>query len=545
MIHSDFDWSQPLNLAIIAGLVGLLAVQVWLLIRLTPPARRLVRAVLNALLWLLLAGYVWQPVWQTATPAARVLLSGDEVPTAVARHVQDSLHLPDRFTVRNYTGDFAQVTLLGQTFPNELLSRLSGSEVHWIPYPQPNQLQDVHWKAMLRQGEMQRVSGRIRSAESQWLRLSYAGQTLDSVNVSAGDQPFMLQSPAFSKGRTQLELMLGNSKLSRTPLDTIRFFTRPAEPMAYQFILDNPDFETKTLADWLGRNGQAVQLTTTVSTNVRNSLTINQPKARTPDVIVTDPGNAANPVVKRAVLAGKRVLFINLTNPDADVRTINQALGSRFSVRKVANVESVSVGSGLTALPWQFNPSLNQQPAPGYPVAVQRTAGLVGVSLLNETFPLALSGDSTAYARLWYTLLAPFQPPGRHTISIDAPVFSGLRTAIQVNNAPRTTSLLRVGTDTAQLSPSAINPLSAVGVYRFTRTGWLPLADSLAVFVDAVPGNSVGENRMVGAYVLAHTTPSGQRPVVRLPTESRVTEWVWFALFVGCFTLLWVEPKLG
>ena len=540
MIHPDFDPSRPLNWCLVAALAGLLAVQVWGLVRRTPPGRRAVRAVLNGLLWLLLAAYAGQPVWQSPAPTTRVLLAGDEVPSAVARHIQDSLHLPERFTTRNYTGDFAQVTLLGRTFAPELLNRLSGSDVRWIPYRQPDQLTDIHWKGMLRQGEMQQVSGRIQSTANQWLRLSYANQTLDSVRLGTGEQRFALQAPAFVRGQTRFDLTLG-----QTTLDTIRFFTRPAEPMAYQFILDNPDFETKTLADWLGRVGQSVLLTTTVSTNVRNDLTINQPKNRPPDVVITDPGNAANPVVKRAVLAGKRVLFINLTKPDADVRTINQALGSRFSVRSVGNVESVTVSSGLTSLPGQFNSSLSQQGAPGYPVAVQRTAGLVGVSLLNETFPLALSGDSTAYARLWYTLLAPFQPPGRNTVRIDAPVFSGLRSTIGLNNASGTTTRLRVGTDTVRLYPSAINPLSAEGVYRFSRVGWLPVADSLRIFVEPAPGSPVGENRLVGAYVLAHNTASGQQPAQHPPTESRVTEWVWFALVIGCLTALWVEPKLA
>ncbi len=552
MIHFSFDWSRPLNWAIAGELGLLLVLQIWLLLRnpVQPGMRRGIRVALNALLWVLVAGYVLQPVWTNNAPATHVLLVGDEVPTDYARTIQTRLGSTERFTPRNFTGTFADVTLLGETVPAELLSRLSGSALHWIPYQTSDQLQTIHWKSLLRQGELQRVLGRIQSSRRQWLRLSYAGHTLDSAQLNAGDQSFALHCPAFIRGRTQLELTLGQSGVrspagTTTPLDTIRFFARRAEPMAYQFILDNPDFETKTLADWLGRTGQSVQLTTTVSTSIRNSLTINQPKARTPDVIITDPGNAANPVVKRAIRDGKRVLFINLTNPDADIRTINQALGSRFSVRKVANAENVPVSSGLTGLPYQFNASLSQQLSPGYPVAVQRAGGLVGVSLLNETFPLALSGDSTAYARLWYSLLAPFQPPGRNNVLIDAPLFSGLSGTIQVNNAVGTTAFVRIGTDTARLSPSPINPLSAEGTYRFSRAGWVPVADSLSVFVGRLSENPVGKNRLVSSYMRAHETPVVDNPIVTHPQESSVTEWIWFVLLIGCFTALWVEPKLG
>lgn len=541
MMHTNVDWSRPLTWAIAASLVLLLALQVWLLSRKPgQPRRRVIRAVLNALLWLALVGYALQPAWYDPTPATHALLVGDEVPDDRGRAEQARLGLGKRFTPRNFTGDFARVTLLGQSFPAELLSRLSRTTLDWIPYHQPDQLQAIHWQGLVRQGDVQRVSGRIQSGRNQWLRLGYAGQTLDSVRLTAGSHAFALQGPVFARGRTELELTLGD-----IPLDTLRFFARPPEPMAYQFILDNPDFETKTLANWLGRTGQAVQLTSTVSTSVRNSLTINQPKARVADVLITDPSNAANPVVKRAVLVGKRVLFINLTNPEADVQTINRALGSRFSVRKLANAESIPVGAGLTALPFAFTPMLSQQLVTGYPVAVQRPAGLVGVSLLNETFPLALSGDSVAYARLWYALLAPLRLPGRNNVQLDAPLFSGLRGTIQVNNTSGNRALVRVGTDTARLCPSPINPLSASGSYRFNRTGWLPLADSLPVFVDRITGNTVGKNQLVGSYLLAHDTQLTANPGVRPPAESSVTDWVWFALLIGCFTALWVEPKLG
>ncbi len=544
MIHSNFDWSKPLNWAIVAALVALLVVQIWFLIRNQTQSgvRRSLRVALNILLWLLIVGYVLQPVWQTTTPSTRALLVGEEVPADKAREVQARLGVSERFTARNFTGNFANVTLLGETFSPELLSRLSGSNVQWIPYEEPDQLESIHWKGLVRQGEMQRVSGRIRLSRKQWLKLSYAGQTLDSITLTPNDRSFALQFPAFARGRTELELTLGG-----TPLDTVRFFARPAEPMAYQFILNNPDFETKTLADWLGRMGQAVQLTSTVSTNIRNSVTINQSKERKPDMVITDPGNAANPIVKRAMLEGKRVLFINLINPDADVRTINQALGSRFSVRKIGNTETVPVGKDLTALPFQFNTLLSQQGVPGYPVAVQRTSGLVGISLLSETFPLALSGDSTGYARLWYALLSSFQKAGRNNVLIDAPVVSGLRRPIRVNNATGNAALMRVDTDTARLIPSPINPLSAEGEYRFNRAGWVPVADSLSLFVNTTQGSSVAKNQLVRSYVLAHEASfvSSHTETTPQPVESAITEWVWFVLLIGCFTALWAEPKLG
>jgi hypothetical protein len=119
--------------------------------------------------------------------------------------------------------------------------------------------------------------------------------------------------------------------LNQKPLDTLRYFTRNTEPIAYQFMLDSPDFESKTLADWLGKKGYSVQLTSTISKDISNRTTIN--RAAAPDVIVTDPANAANPIVKKAVAQGKPVLFMNVSDAETASKTINQAVGTAWRVK--------------------------------------------------------------------------------------------------------------------------------------------------------------------------------------------------------------------
>jgi hypothetical protein len=49
-------------------------------------------------------------------------------------------------------------------------------------------------------------------------------------------------------------------------------------------------------------------------------------------------------------------------------------------------------------------------PFVGYPVAIQKTATKIGLSLISETFPLKLSGDSAAYERIWTSILTQLQP---------------------------------------------------------------------------------------------------------------------------------------
>ncbi|WP_338868109.1 hypothetical protein WBJ53_16655 [Spirosoma sp. SC4-14] len=542
MISFDFDRSGLLGWLIIVSALALLSIQAWLVFRndsLTPQ-RKTIRFLLNLLLWLVVVGYGVEPNWTVTANTTHALLVSDDVPTDYRQKVSDSLHIREVVTARTFKSNrFDSVTVLGQDFSPELLSRLSRQTVRWLPYYAPDQIQTISWKGIVQKGEMQQVTGTLESSRKQRIKLTYGGRTLDSLDLPVGLTSFTLQFPAFTVGRTETELVL-----DRTLLDTIRFFAQPLKPLTFQFILDTPDFESRTLADWLGKNGHSVQVTTTLSKDVSNRLTINKASAK-PDVIVTDPSNAANVAVKRAVADGKAVLFINLTNPDADCRLINQALGSRWQVRKISNESLVPVGTGLQALPYVFTANVAQTNIPGYPAAVQQTSGKVGVSLLNETFPLKLSGDSLAYNRIWNAMLAQLRPASLNSSYLEAPVLKGLREAIYVNNPSMRKTMIQIGNDTVKIAYSPINPLSAEGKWLVDDSGWLSVQDSLAIYSESTGFPTVAKSRLVQQYMLAHHTDQSNRPVAERVTTITLPNWVWLTLFLFCLTALWLEPKLG
>ncbi len=549
MIQLNFDRNDPMNWLIALVLVALLIVQVWLVVRnksLTSN-RRWLRLSLNPLLWLVVVAYALKHNWQKTRPETHALLIGDDVPGTFAGRVKDSLRSQDAFTARTFTDDYDSVTLVGQDFPTETLTRLSRTTVRWVPYDQPDRLQTVHWKGIVRQGEMQRITGRISSSKPQRLAVRYGRQTLDSVALREGDDAFTLQFSAFARGRTQTELVLNN-----TTLDTLRFFTRATKPLTIQFLLNNPDFESKTLADWLGKQGHSVTITALLSNGLSSNVTINQPRqssVKRPDLIITEPANAANPVVRKAGAEGRAVLFINLTNPAAEVVAVNRALGSRWRVRRTSNQETVLVRNGLTALPYQFVSAPNQFAVPGYPVAIQRTAerqgtGRVGVSLLSETFPLALSGDSTTYHQVWTTALTRLQPVRPDNVRIDAPVFRNDDGNVSINKPTKRLTQIRVGPDTVALTTAPLNEQSIAGRIRFSEVGWQPVADSLAVYVANPTGSTVAQRRLVQRFVQAHAKVSAVSGATDRLVTRRVPNWLWFVLLTVCLTALWVEPKL-
>ncbi|GAB3996088.1 hypothetical protein GCM10028807_37950 [Spirosoma daeguense] len=544
-MHITVNWSTPINWLIAATLLILLIGQIWLIARnqsLTT-SRKWVRGLLNGLLWLLVLGYFLQIEWSVDRPARHALLVGDDVPSAFASRVKDSLQLQESFTSQNFKSTYDSVTLVGQQFPTETLTQLSNVALRWLPYNAPDQMQSLRWQGIVQQGELQHVTGRFFSSKEQLLKLRFGNRTLDSTTLRSGQNTFSFAFPAFARGRNQVDVVLGT-----TTLDSLRFFAQPARPLAVQILLNSPDFESKTLADWLGKQGHSVTISATLSKNLGSSISINKPAKsanKTTDLIITEPINANNVAVRKAITDGKSVLFINLTNPETDCQQINRALGSRWQVRKVSNEPTVVIGNNLNALPYRFGDNLNQFPVANFPVAVQQTTGRIGVSLLSETYPLSLSGDSLTYSRLWTSVLARLSRSEQHTVQVEAPIYKGIRQTITVNSAGKQPRLLRIGADTTYLRPLPINERLTEGLSLFRQAGWQSVQDSLEIYVTNGLSEDVLRSRnVISQFIQAHEHQQATAGSIRLATTAQVPNWVWLLLLVTCFTALWAEPKL-
>lgn len=493
------------------------------------------------LLWLVVMAYVWQPAWPVSHPAKHALLVGDEVPGAVVSQVKDSLGIQADFTARTFKAGYDSVTLLGQDFPTETLTGLSNVTLRWVPYNAPGKPFDVRWKAVLREGELQRLTGRVVVPEKQGLAVRFGNRTIDSLLLQAGENAFALQFPAFARGRTAVELAVNG-----TVVDTIRFFGRPLKPLTVQFLLNNPDFESKTLADWLGRHGHTVQLITTLSKNISRDLRINPNETNaTPDILITDPANATNSAIRKAVADGRAVLFINLTNAEADCRTIGRATGSRWTVRRISTEPAIPAGNGLTALPYRFADAPNQFMSSGYPVAVQQTpTGRVGISLVNETYPLALSGDSLTYASIWTAVLARLYPNETNALFANAPFYNRMAQPIRLTYAGKTSlTTLRTGPDTLALNPVPLNEITFAGTYLPGKAGWQTVADSVEAFSNGRLTDPAFQRETVRRFVHAHAHSNSKAS--QKPVAQTVPNWLWLTLLLIVFSALWIEPKLG
>ncbi|GGB97620.1 hypothetical protein [Dyadobacter sediminis] len=555
MIEFDFNWSEPFNLLLLAFTAALLPLQLGLLFRQKsniPGQRFRIKTGLNVLLWLVVMAFIVQPYINGKAKTSVGFVAGKDLPRAVANALLDSLSKSGKVVADDPEASMPDTLILaGQDFDSALFPKIMQSQqlpgfIQWIPYFQKDLPYDLHWKGLVRNGEMQVLHGRIESTRKHFVRLKYGGQTLDSVSLNAGSNYFRLQFPGFTLGRTVVELTL-NEKVA----DTLHYFSRSAAPMTVQFILDSPDFESRALANWLGKAGHSVIYTATLSKDIKSKLTIN--KGKEPDVIITDAANASNPLVKKSLLNGKSILFLNLTNPLLEVPAINAALGSSFQVRKSSSEESVAIHSGLTALPYSFVPSNRYFQVAGYPSAVQKTTGNVGVSLLNETFPLQLAGDSLAYQQIWNTLLAPIRPIPKSGIEITAPVFQGLGSEIALNNFPEAVRMLGIGTDTIFPVASALNPQSGNAIFKPAESGWLAFDDSLKteLYVEnraAQAGHyhAALVRDFVRSYPVYREKLADIMPGTAAKTNGvnrKLSDWMWFGCIMCCLLAVWMESK--
>jgi hypothetical protein len=530
-----YDW------LIITGLIILLAIQ---LVSLWKKKASKIKIGLNLLLWFCVCMLVINPSWTKSVDTSKILVYSDGISNETIQNTKDSLKIGEVFSQKefnrrlNENTDFAsklgKIYFIGQDASPEILSKLGQNPISWIPYFKTDEIQDIHWDAITRKGEMQEVAGKIELSEPKTIKVKFGNQVLDSLKLPKGFSSFSLNFPTFSIGRTSLNL-----ELDQKLLQTIDFYGIKNQPNNILFILSNPDFESKTLADWLGKGGNKVEIQTTIAKNTLNNVSINKTdKTFSPDIIITDPSNADNNLVKKAFAEGKSILFINLANPDLEAKTINQNLGTKWKLKRTSTQENRPISQELTAHPYEFEPNILQKSVFDYPIAIQKKTGKVGISLLNETFPLMLSGDSLTYARIWQSAFQALNPSFDNNIEVNAPIFQDVKEEISLNSSSWQ-SKLNIEDDTIKTTQSAINPATAKATYTFRKTGWQPFQDSLEVYVEANQ-SPLAKANLLKPYLKPNAISAGseQKLQVFLP------EWAWFLIILLILTGLWLEAKV-
>ena len=163
----SLDWLIYLCLAFV------LFVQIWGIFRvkLLTKLRFRVRLALNFLFWIVLLLFVIQPQWRFSSNTNRVLLMSENIPSATIRQVKDSLKITESFSIKGFSQRISEdpafvenlgnIYLLGQDIDPEVLSQLSKKNLTFLPYFKQNELQNLTWKSIVRNGDLQEITGKI------------------------------------------------------------------------------------------------------------------------------------------------------------------------------------------------------------------------------------------------------------------------------------------------------------------------------------------------------------------------------------------------
>ncbi|WP_064197013.1 MULTISPECIES: hypothetical protein [Emticicia] len=535
---SIYDWLLGMSL------VALLFIQYFKLIKEKGSKRYGIKVGLNIALWLIISLFIINPTYHKQSDTNKILVVSENIPLEIIQKTKDSLKIQEYFTQQKFNKrllendgfetQIGQIYFLGQDVRPEILSKLVNHTIHWLPFFKDNEIQEVQWRAIVNKGDIQEINGKIHSSENQKLTLKWGNQTIDSVNLKKGFNYFSLRTPVFSIGRNTFDLVLNEKKIQE-----IKFFSQKNQPIKVLMILSNPDFEGKILADWLGKNGNQVKIISNVAKNTQSTISINQSESDfVADIIITDPNNVENTTVKKAFNEGKSILFINIEQADLAAKSINQTFGTNWALKRISTQENIPILTDLTAKPFAFQSTDFQKLNAEFPIAIQKRNGRIGLSLLNETFPLILSGDSLTYMKIWQGTIHYLLPPKSTTILLDGPIFSNSKLEMNFNNDQKSSSVI-IEEDTIQKQKSPINSTSNKVYYSFKNKNWQKFQDSLEVFVEDKHSELTKANA-IKPYL--NTSNSSINTEQKLSVS--VPEWIWFILILSILTALWIEPKI-
>ncbi|MBS9523864.1 hypothetical protein KI659_07535 [Litoribacter alkaliphilus] len=535
MINFEFPFDEGWSVLLLLLMAVILALQVmWVLNtkRLSTP-RKLIRLGLNVIFLLSIALLIFAPYIEKETPRQQALVYAPNIPQDLAQQYSDSLKIETLVPIEDFKGK-GDVYLLGHDFDAKDLAKLYGSSVQWRGAYENGVFSHLEWEGILRQGQRQYVRGNIVVAEDTEISIHMGDDMLDSIQLILGDKSFQLQFLAKATGRNEVSLRVNGEEKG-----LVRYFALPNAPIHYKLLFSYPDMENRRLAEWLGTQGQ------NLSSSIQTSAEAQQLAETSGEEIqfyITEPSMANTAALSEAVEEGASILFTNFENTEAQILQINRALGTGFQLSRVSQEGNRQVGSNLTSLPFRFAEKPNQWEFYDGAVAYQELGGAkVGISLLENTFPIAFQGDTVRYGEIWSQILDPMRPIEGDYYSLKQPVFEGFATEIEVNSSNPKNRLI-ADEDTVFMASLPINSFITKGKWIPAGNGWVTLSDSLEIYIHANEFKEVHQNQLISHFLRSQPPLRG----TEILTEKKPLSYWWIlGLIVVSASMLWVEPRVN
>lgn len=531
-----FPWFW--TLVFISFLLVIWAFQlVWTLKSQASGNRKAVKALLSGWLTLVLVGFLLQPNLKSLMPNKAVAIDSGKTSKERLEFLKDSLKIDKVVPMDKYEKERNPVFLIGQDFSLPFLHSLKGKTIHWIPELQTGALSFLEWKGIVRQGEIQQVSGRLHEIDSTKIELVLNGETVATKELGLSETTFQLEFTGKIAGNNELELLLGGERLG-----AIHFFVQDARPknVAFQFGFPNP--ESRFLTQYLAEKGEKVSFKTQVSQNL--DVITGSGSQDSTHLVITEVSQIQKKEVKAALENGASLLVMNISDPSREIPMLNKLLETDFELESIGTEEQREIQRGLLAFPERFVSKMGQIDLLEGAIAVQHSGiSKIGISLLESTFPLLLQGDSVGYNRIWDQILGALAGEEATNWNIPQPIFQNSlhRIALNEKNGPSEFAIL--GQDTVYLRPSLVNPMSASGVWQPSETGWIALNDSLEIYsYGAEEWAGLAQIKAISEVLKASV--SSNIALGETIQIKKIGGWAWLVLIMVAFGMVWIEPRL-
>lgn len=504
-----------------------------------PGEKKVIKAILNLLLGFSFILFLIQPNWNVNSGSEPVLVYSNDVFPDQIKFLKDSLGLKRVEKIEEYKGRGNPVYLFGQNYSELALNKLTEKSIIWIENSSINELDNLKWKGVLRTGEVQNILGELNVDKASTLELKFENRVLRLDSLTIGQNQFEFNFPVNISGRNELGLYLNDSLL-----EEIRFFSIPSKPKSYSLRISFPDPEVRALTQYLLKRGEKVEekIQISRSSEIRSDLI----ELDSLKVLIGDLNQLKTKSVKEELSQGAAsVLLINSQNPEIEIKELNGLFGTNFQLTRSTSDEFRLLESGVEALPYEFVPSAGQKLMLENSIAIENLGNLkVGMSLISQTFPKYLSGDTITYERIWDEILGEISPNELENWKYDAPFFTNQVNKVIYNGIKTELKSIVLDSDSIFLQQDLINPQTKFANFLAQNSGWRTLADTVEVFV-------YGENELKPIHselILSNFLKSQNMNQSDAEVETEnigIQDWVWLSIFLLLFGLLWLEPRIN
>ena len=501
--------------------------------------KKWVKSILNILFSVFLICYLLQPVWESDQGSDLVLVYSKDVSTSQIKGLRDSLGIRKTLSIEDYQGKGNPVYLVGNRYSEMELNRLNGKNVHLVKGEEGLFPEYLHWKGIVRKGEMQQVTGLLSTGKKSLLELKIQDQVLASDSIEAIQGSFNLRFPVQVTGRNEVNLFLNDSLIAG-----INFFAVPPIPKTFQLRFSFPNPEQRNLNRYLEEKGEKVDERIQVS-RASQIQSIDE-DLDSLKVMIADLNQLKSRSVRAELSNGVTgVLMINSGNPESDIREMNELFKTDFEIKRSGTEEWRELESGIEALPYTFEAKKGQKMLFENSVAVQDLGTMkVGMSFISQTFPIYLSGDTAVYSKIWDEILGDLIPDQLNNWSYDAPLFSDQIGTLIYNGAENENGFSLIGSDTIYFQQDLVNPFTQVTRFSKAESGWVSLSDSMEVYLYGVQElETVRNSKNVADFLRGN---NANEAMEKLNSEKgKISDWVWLGLFLLFSGLMWLEPRLN